>query len=56
MPGNPRRIPHGSSIPPRSPYIMGSFVDGSVIRGILLDGIPEIPGGDVGGPSVPHHL
>ena len=25
-------------------------------RGLLRDGVPGIPGGDAGGPSVPHHI
>ena len=25
-------------------------------RGVLWDRIPGIPGGDAGGPSVPHHI
>ena len=31
-------------------------MDSSAYRGILQDTVPGIPGGDVGGPSVPHHI
>ena len=35
---------------------MESVADGSAIRGLLRDGIPGIPGGGAGVPSVLHHI
>ena len=56
MPRNPGGILCGASIPLHPPDILGLVADGSTSRGILRDVIPGIPGGDSGGPSVPHRI
>ena len=56
MPGNTGGIRLGASSPPHPTGILVQVADGSVRRGILRDGVTGIPGGDVGGPSYPHHI
>ena len=53
MLGNLVGIRCGASILLHPPDILGSFVDGSTSRGLLQGGVPGIPEGDTGGPSIP---
>ena len=56
MPGNPGVKWNGASSPTHPPGIMGKVADVSACRGQLRDAIPGIPGGDAGGPWIPHYI
>ena len=56
MPGNTVGIWCGASISPHPPGILVSVAGGIPCRGLLLDGVTGIPGGDAGGTSVSHHI